>query len=76
MTETTNLHLKKYESTDSVNLMTGYNASMDIIDQTIGNGLFQPDPSNDADFDVSKLAGAKVTSTGIIYFIAQTNGGN
>lgn len=76
MTETTNLHLKKYESTDTVNLMTGYNASMDILDQTVGDGLFQPDPTNDADFDVSMLAGAKVTSTGIIYFIAQTNGGN
>lgn len=35
MQETTNYKLKKYQTTDAPNLITGYNASMDIIDTQI-----------------------------------------
>lgn len=76
MTDTTNLGLKKYAGTDSVNLLTGYNASMDTLDTVIKQaqddidaleeGAFVPS-ANDAAFDVSKLATAKVTSNGIVY---------
>jgi hypothetical protein len=32
------------------------------------NVEFNPQPETDANFDVTKLAGAKVTSNGIVYF--------
>lgn len=35
MLETSNYRLKKYQPTDSPDLITGYNASMDIIDAQI-----------------------------------------
>ena len=85
MQETTNLHLKKYQNTDAVNLLTGYNASMDTLDTTIKQaqdniaaletGAFVPDPTNDDTFDVSSLANAKITSNGIVYVPQTSNGG-
>lgn len=78
MQDTTNLGLKKYQGTDAVNLLTGYNASMDTLDTVIKQaqddidsleeGAFVPNPQTDANFDVTKLASAKVTSNGIVYF--------
>lgn len=75
---TTNLGLKTYEGTDAVNLLTGYNASMGTLDTVIKQaqddidaletGAFVPNPQTDANFDVTKLASAKVTSNGIVYF--------
>ena len=77
MQETANLHLKKYQNTDAVNLLTGYNASMDTLDTKIKQaqddidaletGAFVPNPQTDSSFDVQALAGAKVTSNGIVY---------
>lgn len=84
MQDTTNLGLKKYQTTDPVNLLTGYNASMDTLDTTIKaaqddidaleTGAFVPNPATDSDFAVSMLADAKVTSNGIVY-VPQANGG-
>lgn len=81
MTDTTNLGLKKYAGTDPVNLLTGYNASMDTLDTVIKqaqddidaleSGAFVPS-ANDAAFDVSKLATAKVTANGIVYIPASS----
>lgn len=84
MQDTTNLGLKKYQTTDPVNLLTGYNASMDTLDTTVQGalddidaletGAFVPNPLTDSAFDVSMLASAKVTSNGIVY-VPQSNGG-
>ena len=77
MTSTTYYSLPKYETTDAVDLITGYNAAMDAIDtalHTIANTTeFNPQPSTDNDFDVSALGSAKITADGIIYFIAPQN---
>lgn len=72
MKNTTNYNLPTYEGTDSPNLITGYNQAMTIIDTTMktiaDNVEFNPQPATDANFDVSKLSGAKITSNGIVYF--------
>jgi hypothetical protein len=74
MQSTTNYNLPTYEGTDAPNLITGYNAAMAIIDSTLKSIAdtveFNPQPTTDANFDVSKLGAAKVTSNGIVYFIA------
>lgn len=71
MQQTTNYQLPTYEGSDTPNLITGYNQAMGIIDATMkniaDNTEFNPDPLNDANFDVTKLSGAKVTSNGIVY---------
>ena len=80
MQSTTYYNLPTYEGTDAANLITGYNAAMALIDSalhTIASAAeFDPQPLTDADFDVSKLGAAKVTSAGIVYFIPAQNSGN
>lgn len=76
MQQTTNYNLPTYEGTDAPNLITGYNAAMAIIDTTMKNIAdnveFNPQPLTDANFDVTKLSGAKVTTNGIVYFPASS----
>lgn len=76
MQHTTNYNLPTYEGTDAPNLINGYNAAMGIIDTTMKSIAdtheFDPQPLTDANFDVSKLAGAKVTANGIVYFPQST----
>lgn len=73
---TTSNGLKKYEGTDVPDLLTGYNASMDVLDTAI-DGTFSPSPSTDSDFDVSMLASCKVTTQGVVYYVPPANqGGN
>ena len=77
MQSTTYYNLPTYEGTDAANLITGYNAAMAIIDSalhTIASNIeFNPQPTTDADFDVSKLGAAKITTAGIVYFIPAQN---
>lgn len=76
MQQTTNYNLPTYEGTDAPNLITGYNAAMTIIDTTMKNIAdnveFNPQPLTDANFDVTKLSGAKVTTNGIVYIPASS----
>ena len=76
MQQTTNYNLPTYEGTDAPNLITGYNAAMNIIDATMKNIAdnveFNPQPLTDANFDVTKLSGAKVTTNGIVYIPASS----
>lgn len=71
MQQTLYYDLPKYESADTPNLLNGYNVAMELIDSALhtiaGTAEFNPQPLTDANFDVSKLAGAKVTSNGIVY---------
>lgn len=81
--KTTNYSLPEFSSTDSVDLIGVYNAAMQIIDtklksiETQMGSLstkvdnvqgFAPDTSTDKTLTVANLNGAKVTSSGIIYF--------
>lgn len=80
---TTNYSLPEFSSTDSVDLIGVYNAAMQIIDtklKSIETQMvslstkvdnvqgFAPDTSTDKTLTVANLNGAKVTSSGIIYF--------
>jgi hypothetical protein len=80
---TTNYSLPEFSSTDSVDLIGVYNAAMQIIDTklksvetqmgTLSTKVdnvqgFAPDTSTDKTLTVANLNGAKVTSSGIIYF--------
>ena len=80
---TTNYSLPVFSSTDSVDLIGVYNAAMQIIDtklksidsqmgtlSTKVNNVqgFAPNTSTDKTLTVANLNGAKVTSSGIIYF--------
>ena len=80
---TTNYSLPVFASTDSVDLIGVYNAAMQIIDTKlksietqmgtlstkVDNGqVFAPNTSTDKTLTVANLSGAKVTSSGIIYF--------
>ena len=80
---TTNYSLPEFSSTSSVDLIGVYNAAMQIIDtklKSIENQMgtlstkvdnvqgFAPDTSKDKTLTVANLNGAKVTSSGIIYF--------
>ena len=80
---TTNYSLPVFSSTDSIDLIGVYNAAMQLIDtklksietdvsslNTKVNNVsgFAPNPSTDKTLTVANLNGAKVTSSGIIYF--------
>ena len=80
---TTNYSLPEFSSTDSVDLIGVYNAAMQIIDTklksiesqigTLSTKVdnvhgFAPNTSTDKTLTVANLNGAKVTSSGIIYF--------
>ena len=80
---TTNYSLPVFSSTDSVDLIGVYNAAMQIIDTklksiesqmgTLSTKVdnaqgFSPNTSTDKKLTVANLNGAKVTSSGIIYF--------
>lgn len=65
--QTTTHGLKKYESTDVPDLLTGYNASMDVINTALDN-VPDIDPENDDDFTVSMLSHCKVASNGLVYY--------
>lgn len=80
---TTNYSLPVFSSTDSVDLIGVYNAAMQIIDTklksiesqmgTLSTKVdnvqgFAPNTSTDKTLTVANLNGAKVTSSGIIYF--------
>ena len=80
---TTNYSLPVFSSTDSVDLIGVYNAAMQIIDTKLksietqmgtlstkvaGVQVFAPNTSTDKTLTVANLSGAKVTSSGIIYF--------
>ena len=80
---TTNYSLPVFTSTDSIDLIGVYNAAMQLIDtklksietdvsslNTKVNNVtgFAPNTSTDAKLTVANLNGAKVTSSGIIYF--------
>lgn len=80
---TTNYSLPVFSSTDSVDLIGVYNAAMQIIDTklksiesqmgTLSTKVdnvqgFAPNTSTDKTLTVANLSGAKVTSSGIIYF--------
>ena len=80
---TTNYSLPEFSSTDSVDLIGVYNAAMQIIDTKLksvetqmgtlstkvdGVQVFSPNTSTDKTLTVANLSGAKVTSSGIIYF--------
>ena len=80
---TTNYSLPVFSSTDSVDLIGVYNAAMQIIDTklksidtqmgTLSTKVdnvqgFAPSTSTDKTLTVANLNGAKVTSSGIIYF--------
>lgn len=80
---TTNYSLPEFSGTDSIDLIGVYNAAMQIIDtklksiesqmgtlSTKVNNVqgFAPNTSTDKTLTVANLNGAKVTSSGIIYF--------
>jgi hypothetical protein len=80
---TPNYSLPVFSSTDSVDLIGVYNAAMQIIDTklksiesqmgTLSTKVdnvqgFAPNTSTDKPLTVANLNGAKVTSSGIIYF--------
>ena len=80
---TTNYSIPVFNSTDSIDLIGVYNAAMQLIDtklksiETDVSSLntkvnnaqgFAPNPSTDKTLTVANLNGAKVTSSGIIYF--------
>ena len=80
---TTNYSLPVFTSTDSIDLIGVYNAAMQIIDTklksiesqmlTLSTKVdnvqgFAPNTSTDKTLTVANLNGAKVTSSGIIYF--------
>ena len=80
---TTNYSLPVFSSTDSVDIIGVYNAAMQIIDTklksiesqmgTLSTKVdnvqgFAPNTSTDKTLTVANLNGAKVTSSGIIYF--------
>ena len=80
---TTNYSLPVFSSTDSVDLIGVHNAAMQLIDtklksietdvsslNTKVNNVqgFAPNSSTDKTLTVANLNGAKVTSSGIIYF--------
>ena len=80
---TTNYSLPVFSSTDSVDLIGVYNAAMQIIDTKLKSiesqmgtlstkvdsvQVFAPNTSTDKTLTVANLNGAKVTSSGIIYF--------
>ena len=80
---TTNYSLPVFSSTDSVDLIGVHNAAMQIIDTklksiesqmgTLSTKVdnvqgFAPNTSTDKTLTVANLNGAKVTSSGIIYF--------
>lgn len=80
---TTNYSLPEFSSTDSIDLIGVYNAAMQIIDtklKSIESQMgtlrtkvdnvqgFSPNTSTDKTLTVANLNGAKVTSSGIIYF--------
>ena len=80
---TTNYSLPVFSSTDSVDLIGVYNAAMQLIDTklksletqmgTLSTKVdnvqgFSPNASTDKTLTVANLNGAKVTTSGIIYF--------
>ena len=80
---TTNYSLPVFTSTDSVDLIGVYNAAMQLIDTklksletqmgTLSTKVdnvqgFSPNTSTDKTLTVANLNGAKVTTSGIIYF--------
>ena len=80
---TTNYSIPVFNGTDSIDLIGVYNAAMQLIDtklksidtqvsslNTKVNNVtgFAPNTSTDAKLTVANLNGAKVTSSGIIYF--------
>ena len=80
---TTNYSLPVFSSTDSVDLIGVHNAAMQIIDTKLKSiesqmgtlstkvdnvQVFAPNTSTDKTLTVANLNGAKVTSSGIIYF--------
>ena len=80
---TTNYSIPEFSSTDSIDLIGVYNAAMQIIDTKLKSiesdvstistkvnsvQVFSPSPSTDKVLTVANLNGAKVTSSGIIYF--------
>lgn len=80
---TTNYSLPEFSGTDSIDLIGVYNAAMQIIDTklksiesqmgTLSTKVdnvqgFAPNTSTDKTLTVANLNGAKVTSSGIIYF--------
>lgn len=80
---TTNYSIPEFASSDSIDLIGVYNAAMQIIDtklKSIENQMgtlstkvdnvqgFAPDMTTDKTLTVANLNGAKVTSSGIIYF--------
>ena len=80
---TTNYSIPEFASSDSIDLIGVYNAEMQIIDtklKSIENQMgtlstkvdnvqgFAPDMTTDKTLTVANLNGAKVTSSGIIYF--------
>ena len=80
---TTNYSLPEFSSTDSVDLIGVHNAAMQIIDTKLKSiesqmgtlstkvdsvQVFAPNTSTDKTLTVANLSGAKVTSSGIIYF--------
>lgn len=80
---TTNYSLPVFSTTDSVDLIGVHNAAMQIIDTklksietqmgTLSTKVdnvqgFLPNTSTDKPLTVANLNGAKVTSSGIIYF--------
>lgn len=73
--QTTTNGLKKYEGTDVPDLLTGYNASIDVIDPFL-DSAFNPQPSTDPDFTVSMLTNCKVASNGAVYYVAPTQNGD
>ena len=80
---TTNYSLPEFTSTGSVDLIGVYNAAMQLIDTklksletqmgTLSTKVdnvqgFSPNTSTDKTLTVANLNGAKVTTSGIIYF--------
>ena len=80
---TTNYSLPEFSSTGSVDLIGVHNAAMQIIDTKLKSietqmgtlstkvdsvQAFAPNTSTDKTLTVANLSGAKVTSSGIIYF--------
>ena len=80
---TTNYSIPVFNGTDSIDLIGVYNAAMQLIDTklksletqmgTLSTKVdnvqgFAPNTSTDKTLTVANLNGAKVTSSGIIYF--------
>lgn len=73
MQTTTNYNLPLYDGTDTVDLQTGYNAAMTMLDTILKRIDDEFDPqSTDANLTVSKLSSAKVTAGGTVYIPAST----